>query len=131
MNEEYPGLFIRIKAATIDGIILVVSCLAASDIFSNMENPSEYLKIIVFSLIFLLYEPLMISISGATIGHQICKIRVREIHKDNKINFFFAILRFITKAFLGWISLFTITTSRKKQAIHDSVANSIVVFDDN
>lgn len=129
MNQNYPGIFIRIKAAFVDAVFLIIVSLAASDIFSNLPDSSEYLRAFFYILIFFLYEPLMVSISGATIGHQIFKIKVRRVNTNKKINLFQAILRFVSKALLGWVSFFTMITSKKNQAIHDEIANSIVVFD--
>ena len=43
------------------------------------------------------------------------------------ISFPFALVRYLLKMFLGWISLLTITANDKKKAIHDFVAKSVVI----
>ncbi|WP_299617934.1 RDD family protein [uncultured Tenacibaculum sp.] len=126
-NKNYPDIPTRIKAVTIDTIVLVVFLLGASDVFSNQENPEILYKIITFISIFLLYDPVMVSLFGATIGHRFCKIEVQDESSGKKINFIKALIRFVTKAFLGWFSLLSIANSPKKQAIHDSIVNSVVV----
>ena len=66
------------------------------------------------------------------LGHSTVRIEVRKLEDENlKINFITAIVRFVIKSFLGWISLLTISGSDKRQAIHDKVAQSVVVFSKN
>lgn len=72
---------------------------------------------------------IMVSIFGATIGHRMNRIKVQRDNIDKKINFGFAIVRFIVKAALGWFSLFTVSTNKEKKAIHDIIAKSVVVHD--
>lgn len=129
-NQNYSDIPTRIKAVAIDTITLVIFSLGASDIFSNQENPEILYKIITFISIFLLYDPLMVSLFGSTIGHRFCKIEVIDEKSGKKINFIKAVIRFVTKVFLGWISLLSIANSPKKQAIHDSIVNSVVVHFD-
>ena len=127
---DYPGVFVRVKATIIDSFIMILLLLGATDVFSNIENVPDYAKIITFSCIFLLYDPLMISFMGATIGHRINKIKVQRFDNGKKINIALALIRFVIKALLGWVSLITISSNEKKQAIHDAIVNSIVVYDD-
>ncbi len=125
----YPGLMERIKAALIDAILLIMLMFIVTQIFSILENVGETPRIITFLVIFLLYDPLMTSTFGGTLGHLIIGIRVRKINDPNKkINLPFAIIRFLIKAFLGWISLITVTLNDEKRALHDMGAQSIVVY---
>ena len=131
MNEiEYPSIFYRVKATMIDSIILILLMLAATDIFSNIETVPTYTKVTTFICIILLYDPFMIAFFGATIGHRMNKLKVQRFDNGNKINIGLAILRFLIKSILGWISLITISSYKNKQAIHDIWVNSIVVYDD-
>ncbi|WP_425489551.1 RDD family protein [Hyunsoonleella aquatilis] len=128
-NITYATIQNRIQAAIIDSIILVVSMYFISEVFSLFGSTSDYLKIILSVIIFLVYDPFMTSFYGGTIGHTISKITVRKDGDPNKkISFPVAIFRFILKASLGWISLITITLDKKKKkAIHDGAANSVVI----
>lgn len=129
MKQDYPPVLLRAKAAIIDVIIMIVMMLAVSDIFSNMENVPNYYKMIAFVGIYLLYDPLFISLKGATIGHQICKIKVQRLDNGKNINLIQAIIRFVMKSILGIVSFFTVSQNQNGQAIHDGVVNSVVVFD--
>jgi hypothetical protein len=56
-------------------------------------------------------------------------IRVkRESNEEKNILFPFAVMRYIVKASLGWVSLLTVSGNEKRQAIHDSIAGSVVVY---
>ena len=128
-EENYPGVFDRVKAMVIDGAVITVFMILASYVFSLFENAPDYSRIIVFVFIFLLYDPLFTSIFGGTIGHMIVGIRVkRESNEQKNILFHLAILRFIVKAFLGIISLFTVFGNEKRKAIHDYLVSSVVIY---
>jgi hypothetical protein len=67
-----------------------------------------------------------VSFYKGSIGQQFITIRV-ENQKKNGIHFSIAILRILLKHTQGRISLWTISSSPKKQAIHDAVVKSIVL----
>ena len=128
MKTEYAPIFTRVKAMVIDSIAIIVLMYSASEIFNLFNNIPNYLRISVFVFIFFLYEPLLVSIYGATIGHFFNDILVKQENNQTKnISFLFALARFITKLLLGWISLLTINNSSKNKAIHDYVAQSVVL----
>ena len=130
MTLNYAGLQNRIKAAVIDGIILIAVMYCTSEILNSYEDVSSSLRMWLFVLYFILYEPLAVSIFGSTLGHFYSDIKVRqENNLDKKVIFPLALVRFIIKLFLGWVSLLTITGSEKKQAIHDTVVKSVVIID--
>lgn len=129
MDEiKYGTLINRVKAAIVDFLVIMVFLLAVSTILSKFENVPDFVRIILFILIFLLYDPLFTSIVGATIGHLVIGLRVRRSKDEGrKIIFPIAVVRFLLKAFLGWISLLAISVNKKKKAIHDLVAGSVVL----
>jgi uncharacterized RDD family membrane protein YckC len=128
-TENYAGVLDRVKAIVTDSIVIVVFMFVTSYIFSLFESVPDYARITTFLFIFLLYDPLFTSVFGGTIGHMLLGIRVkRESSEQKNILFHFAVLRFIVKAFLGVISLFTVLGNAKRKAIHDYVAGSVVVY---
>jgi uncharacterized RDD family membrane protein YckC len=128
-KTDYPGVFLRVKAATIDSIVMILFMVVATDLFSRFENVPDYARMIAFAFIFILYDPLMVSLFGSTIGHRMSNLKVQRLDSGEKINLGLAIIRFLIKATLGWISFFTVSTNKNRQAIHDSIINSIVVYD--
>ena len=129
MDEmKYATLLKRVKAAIVDFLVLMGLGLAVSTILSKFENVPDFVRVILFILIFILYDPILTSTIGATIGHLFLGLRIRRSNDENrKIIFPIAIARFILKALLGWISLLTISVLKKKKAIHDLVAGSVVL----
>lgn len=127
MENNYARLSTRVKAAVIDSIVLITLMYAATEIFNLFESVSNTVRISVFIFLFLLYEPILVTILGATVGHFFNDIVIKKEKNENQnINFPTAIIRFILKAALGWLSLLTINGDKKGQAIHDSFAKSIV-----
>ena len=128
-QENYPGVFDRIKAIMADSIVIILLMFTASYIFSLFESVPDNARIIAFVFIFILYDPLFTSIFGGTIGHMLIGIRVkRESDEMKNILLPSAILRYIVKACLGWISLITVSFNPKGKAIHDYLVGSIVVY---
>jgi uncharacterized RDD family membrane protein YckC len=130
MNEKkYPHISDRVKAVVIDSIVLLGELVLATYIFSLFENVPVVAKKIVFIFIFILYDPILTSFFGGTIGHMIMNIRVRrEGYEQQNILLPLAIIRFVVKAFLGWLSLLTVSGNEKRKAIHDMLVGSVVVY---
>ena len=127
ITDEFPKLIDRIKAIFIDGIILILLMIIATMIFDKLEYNDSEARIIVYILL-LLYEPILVS-QGGTIGHRVMKLRIRSINDFSKnIVFPLSIVRYVTKALLGWISLLTVTSSKNKRAIHDMASGSVVIY---
>jgi uncharacterized RDD family membrane protein YckC len=127
-EHKYGKLINRLKAIFIDGLVIIGLSLLVSAIFAQFDHVNNAIRAIAFILIFLLYDPIMTSTNGATIGHMIIGLKVRrENDEEKKISFPLALIRFIVKAFLGFISLLTISDKNKGKAIHDSIVGSIVL----
>lgn len=130
-HEEiiYPGLLERIKAAVFDSVVLVVLMMILATAFSKFESVPDSARIVGFVFLFILYDPLFTSLFGGTLGHMAIKIRVgRRSNPDKNILFPFAILRYVLKASLGWISLLTVASNENRLAIHDMIVGSMVVY---
>ena len=129
-ENDKPGLLLRVKATTNDSIILIVLMGITADIFARIGGVPVYSRVIAFLVIFVLYEPIMVSQIGSTFGHHMNKLKVQRDDNGKRLSFGTAFIRFIIKATLGIISLFTVTVSKDKKAIHDMIVNSTVEFDE-
>ncbi|WP_282042161.1 RDD family protein [Winogradskyella flava] len=130
MINDYPSLQLRIKAAVTDFIILVFAMYCTSELLNCFDNVPTSLRIYLFVFYFVLYEPLLVSCFGNTLGHYFSDIKVKqELNNEKNMSFPLALLRFTIKSLLGWLSLLTITSSEKRQAIHDSLVKSVVIYD--
>ncbi|MEI6059306.1 MAG: RDD family protein [Bacteroidota bacterium] len=128
-EDHYPGVFDRFKAIAADGALVIVLMFAAAYVFSLFETVPDNARILAFVLIFILYDPLFTGILGGTVGHMMIGIRVKRASDETKnILFPLAIIRYIVKAGLGWISLLTISGNAKRRAIHDYLVGSVVVY---
>lgn len=128
-KENYPNVLDRVKAVLADSLVIIIFMLIVTYVFSLFENVHENLRILAFVFIFLLYDPLFTSIFGGTIGHMMFGLRVKR-EKDNTKNILFplAIARFLFKGSLGWISLLTVSSNKKRKAIHDYLVRSVVIY---
>jgi len=130
MSEEiYPEILDRVKAVVTDSVVIVAFIIIMTYTFSIFDTVPNNIRIITFVFIFVFYDPIFTSIFGGTIGHMTMGIRVKR-EKNTKKNIIFplAIIRFIVKTFLGFISLFTVSGNPKAKAIHDYLVGSVVVF---
>ena len=128
-DENYPNVTDRVKAVMADSVVIIIFMFIITYIFSAFENVPDNARIIAFIFIFFLYDPIFTSSFGGTIGHMMFGLRVkRDKNPSKNILFPLAIIRFFVKAFLGWISLLTVSGNKKRKAIHDSLVGSVVVY---
>lgn len=128
-EERYPGLLERVKAIMADTIAIIIFMMLVTFVFSFFTNVPDNVRMYTFIFIFVLYDPLFTSLFGRTLGHMMNNIVVRRENEPTKnINFIQALIRYAFKAFLGWISLLTVTGNEKRKAIHDFVVGSVVMF---
>lgn len=128
MNKNYASISERVKAAFIDSLVLVAMMYASSDFLTMFDEVPKYLRWSLLVFVFILYDPLLTHFFGSTLGQSFIKIGVRTDNLQlKKISFPFAVIRFLFKATLGWISLLTIAGNKKSKSIHDLVANSVVI----
>ena len=131
MEKNYPTFNSRVIAAVIDSIIFLSFVFSITYILTNLNivPDIDIAKTLAFIIIFVLYDPIFTSVFGGTIGHLIIGIRVkREKNQQKNILFPLAIIRFIVKVFLGWLSVLTVSSNNKRKAIHDLIVGSIVVY---
>ncbi|WP_124979496.1 RDD family protein [Nonlabens xiamenensis] len=125
---QYANLPQRVKALVVDQIILIALLYMTSEFLSTMEDVPDYVRLGLFISYFLLYEPIFLSLFKGTVGHMFINIKVTRQNDDQQaIPLHKAAIRTLLKLLLGWVSLLTISGSDRKQAIHDSVAGSVVL----
>ena len=127
-NIKYAELTDRIKAMFIDGIVLVAFMFFITEIFSSFQHVPTTARIAAFVFIYFLYEPFFVSVFGGTIGHFISGLRVKS-DKNTRKNLWIhrALIRYFFKTILGVISLFTVSSNLKHQAIHDTISGAVVM----
>jgi uncharacterized RDD family membrane protein YckC len=126
-GPRYGRFLRRVQAAIIDAIVIIVAIFGA--VFVAVTLNSDHLaRTLGFSIAigWLLYEPLLVALTGSTVGHYLCNLRVVDNRTGGNINFFKAVARTVLKAVLGWLSFVTMATTRRHQAIHDLATKSTV-----
>ena len=125
----YPSIAKRIKASVFDSVAVmtVIALLMTVYLYIGVETPFLVLLVV---LIALLYEPVLVSWKGMTLGHRVCNFRVIDVRTTKKLSFVKAIARFLIKSFLGIVSLFWIFFTNRQQAFHDMATGSIVINSD-
>lgn len=132
-NEPSPGKTYfanysrRIQAALLDSIILVIFFVVLIVLASNVEL-SQWMKVILFVFVGLLFEPLLVSMTGASFGHHYKGLRVEKDIDGRNLNIFEALFRFLIKSVLGTFSLVFFLITKRHKALHDMAVNSVVVM---
>jgi uncharacterized RDD family membrane protein YckC len=126
-GTTYPLLIKRIQSVFIDTVFIVGLMFLFSAILSSFEYVPDWVRMSVFILIWVVYEPLCISL-GSTLGNYLMGLSVRKHNNLNeRINLIRALMRYAFKMGLGWLSFLTIHRNSKRRAIHDLVAGSVMV----
>jgi uncharacterized RDD family membrane protein YckC len=74
----------------------------------------------------LLYEPLLVSRRGATLGHTLARLRVVDLETGGNPDVTHAFARFWLKVTSGLIALVVMAVTRRPQALHDLAAGTYV-----
>lgn len=123
----YASFLRRFQAVQVDGIILAL--LLAAILTLVMLSGSDILSRLLgfgFMLLLVLYEPVLVSTLGGTLGHLQRNLHVVDDRTGGHLGFGKALARTIIKVALGWLSLITMATSRRHQAVHDLATRSTV-----
>src|SRR5450631_2526346 len=78
----------------------------------------------------LLYEPVLVSATGGTLGHYFNNLRVVDQQSGGNVSFLKACARVVIKGLLGWFSFVVLAATRRNQAIHDLLTRSTVQIRD-
>lgn len=127
-DMRFPTLVTRVKALFIDVVIMLFIFTGTTLFIDTFGEIPNFVKGSITIFMFYLYDPILTSFTGSTLGHKIMKLKVRR-YKDpeKRISLGQALLRFITKGLLGWFSFLTVTGNRHKRAIHDVASGSIIM----
>jgi len=126
MYENHPSILDRLKSSLIDAIILIACMMLFSDILNNFTDVPVWVRVALFASL-LMYEPICTAF-GATLGNHRMQIRVRRNSDESKrINFFQAIIRYVFKLSLGWLSFISVFVNPKGRTIHDLICGSVMV----
>ncbi|WP_299774700.1 RDD family protein [uncultured Pseudoteredinibacter sp.] len=125
--DYFAPLSRRIKALMIDGLLIAFWLFLAIFVISKLGINNSKLESLLILFVVASIEPLLLSLTGSTVGQHLCGIRVRRIDSDKKLNIFLSTIRTLLKLPLGILSLATVSASKRHQGVHDFICRSIVV----
>src|SRR5262252_8088689 len=130
-DAKYARFARRLRAWFIDWLLLLLTVICAMLIAVTLESNdfSRVLGILVV-LIILLYEPILVSMTGSTIGHFLTNLRVVDNLSHRNLSFPKAFARLFIKDVFGPYSFFTMAMTRRHQALHDVLTKSTVQIRD-
>lgn len=126
-QSRYPTILRRYMATFIDILFVSFILIILAFILQGEGNVESMIRIGIALTVVCLYEPLFTS-RLCTLGQRIMGIRVRKTDGAEKISILDSYLRTIIKLLLGFISFFPIPLTRKRRALHDFVARSVVIY---
>ncbi|WP_299978669.1 RDD family protein [uncultured Pseudoteredinibacter sp.] len=125
--DYFAPLSRRIKALMIDGLLIALWLFLAILVVSKLGINNSKLESLLILFVVVSIEPLLLSLTGSTVGQHLCGIRVRRIDSDKKLNILLSTIRTLLKLPFGILSLATVSASERHQGIHDFISRSIVV----
>jgi uncharacterized RDD family membrane protein YckC len=127
-EHVYPSIMNRVQALFFDvWIIIGILMFLSSTFFRDYEGRYVGIKIAMFFVILLIYEPLA-NMTGGTIGYRTMGMKIRRFGDfDKKIRFSQAFVRSVMKLALGWISFLTISVDPQRRAMHDKATGTVVL----
>jgi uncharacterized RDD family membrane protein YckC len=111
--------------------IITLSVTAAALLVAASARNDGVSRVLGFLVVtgLLLYEPVLVSFTGGTLGHHFTNLRVVDDRGGN-VSFLKACARVVIKGLLGWYSFVVLAATRRNQAIHDLMTRSTVQIRD-
>jgi uncharacterized RDD family membrane protein YckC len=129
-EPRYARFSRRLRGIVLDWII-TVSVIAGALLVAASARNDDVSRVLGFLVVagLLLYEPVLVSFTGGTLGHYFTNLRVVDDRGGN-VSFLKACARMVVKGLLGWYSFVILAATRRHQAIHDLVTRSTVQIRD-
>jgi uncharacterized RDD family membrane protein YckC len=131
LPPRYARFSRRLKAILIDWIIALFVVFGAVFVAISLRSDtvSRMLGFLVVAVL-VLYEPILVSFTGGTLGHTFANLRVVDENHGGNVSFAKALARLALKSLLGWYSFLVMAATRRNQAVHDLLTRSTVQIRD-
>ncbi|MBR0826536.1 RDD family protein [Bradyrhizobium manausense] len=127
---RYARFSRRLRGMLLDWMIAMAVLFGAVALASNIRSDTAARALGVAAVaLLLLYEPLLVSRFGGTLGHIWTNLRVVDDRGGN-VSFAKALARFVIKSLLGWYSFVIMAATRRNQTVHDLLTRSTVQMRD-
>jgi uncharacterized RDD family membrane protein YckC len=121
----YARIWPRVKAMLIDGVVLGGAFFLSAVVGANIEGAGP-VAFVVWVAFWVLYDPVMVTSTGGSIGHHVQNLRVVSDKTGGNPSFLRAFVRNVVKGVLGLLSLLAMAGSSRQKAIHDDIAGTTV-----
>jgi RDD family len=130
-TPRYARFTRRLRGIVIDWFLVMILLFGALFVAVSVRSDhfSRTLGILVV-LVLVLYEPVLVSLTGGTLGHYFTNLRVVDERDQGNVSFLKALARLALKSLLGWYSFIVMTATRRNQAMHDLLTRSTVQIRD-
>lgn len=126
-TTAYGSFLARFRAMVLDSIVVMSLFLTILFSASAVDIAmAGRLAVLALVALVLLYEPLLVSRFGATLGHRWSNLHVVSERTGGHPAFWAAFVRFIVKSVLGLPSFIFMAFTRRHQALHDRIAGTTV-----
>jgi RDD family len=121
----------RVQGIMIDSIVVIVLIVCALSLAVAVQSDTLS-RVLGFAIVAaaLLYEPVLVSFTGSTLGHYVTNLRVVDDASGGNVSFLKACARLAIKSLLGWYSFVILAATRRNQAVHDLLTRSTVQIRD-
>ncbi len=119
----------RLDAMSLDTLVIVAFSILVLVVLLPLVQRLTAVRVAVaigWWLALFLYEPIFVWRLGGTIGHRAMNLQVVDNGTEGPVSLPKALARFCLKALLGILSFFTMSFTRRHQAVHDILTNSSV-----
>lgn len=127
---SYPVVMLRLKALLLDSTLLGILVMALVMVAIKFAGDNRALKTVIILVPSILFEPILIWLTGGSIGHHYAGIKVVSGKSGKNLFVVNGVLRFLTKSLLGVVSLASMLITKRHQSLHDVVSGSVVIFKD-
>lgn len=128
---RYARFSRRLRGMLLDWIVALIVIFGAVLVVSAVGNDNFSRALGILALLaLLLYEPVLVSLTGGTIGHYFTNLRVVDECSGGNVSFAKACARVVIKGLLGWYSFVILAATRRNQAVHDLLTRSTVQIRD-
>ena len=120
------------RAALTDSVLFGVGLLVLLLLVDALHTPGGVALPLFYAWVVaaLVYEPVFVSWRGATIGHTLNNLIVRDRRTGRPPTLLRAIVRTLIKSLLGLVSFVAMSLTRRHQALHDLATDTIVEIAD-
>jgi uncharacterized RDD family membrane protein YckC len=132
MPATYASLLRRFQALVIDALIGAAAFIVvafAPELLGLSPTATRSLLVLLIAATSL-YEPVLVSLRGGTIGHYRYGIRVVDAVSGHHLGLGRALLRLVLKLVLGGFSFLFMFVTRRAQSLHDLASRSVVIVAD-